>query len=60
MRRKDREITEWNELLEVVQLCDVCRLAINDGEYPYILPLNFGYDAENGKITLYFHSARDG
>ena len=60
MRRKDREITEWNELLEVVQLCDVCRLAINDGEYPYILPLNFGYDAENGKITLYFHSAREG
>lgn len=60
MRRKDRELTEWSELVDVIQRCDVCRLALNDGEYPYIIPLNFGFDAENGRITLYFHSALDG
>ncbi|MDD5922141.1 MAG: pyridoxamine 5'-phosphate oxidase family protein, partial [Eubacteriales bacterium] len=43
-----------------IQRCDVCRLALNDGDYPYILPLNFGFDEENGKITLYFHSALEG
>lgn len=60
MRRKDREITEWSELVDVIQRCDVCRLVLNDGDYPYIVPLNFGFDAEDGNITLYFHSALEG
>ena len=42
MRRQDREITELDELLEIINRCDICRLALNDDGYPYILPLNFG------------------
>ena len=42
MRRSDREITDEQELLQVISECDVCRLALNDEEVPYILPLNFG------------------
>lgn len=30
MRRTDREITDRQELLDVMALCDVCRLALND------------------------------
>ena len=40
--------------------CDVCRLALNDGGYPYILPLNFGIEVVDGKLNLYFHSALEG
>ena len=57
MRRYDREITDKNEILEIMSRCDVCRLAFNDGDYPYILPLNFGIGEKEGKIVLYFHSA---
>lgn len=60
MRRADREITDFNEIVEVMEQCDVCRLAFNNGEYPYIVPLNFGMSVENGKVTLYFHSASEG
>ena len=61
MRRKDREITDFSEMIEVMKRCDVCRLALNDEEgYPYILPLNFGMDEEDGKVTLYFHGAKEG
>lgn len=60
MRRHDREITDKNEILEIMSCCDVCRLAFNDGEYPYILPLNFGIDEKDGRIILYFHSALEG
>lgn len=59
MRRNDREITGRDELLRVIKACDVCRLALNDVEYPYLLPLNFGVE-EGEKITLYFHGAREG
>lgn len=60
MRRKDREITEFDEIVKVMEKCDVCRIALNDDEYPYIVPLNFGMTVENGVITLYFHSAKEG
>jgi len=60
MRRSDREITDFDEIVEIIKKCDVCRLALHDEEYPYILPLNFGMQVENGKIVLYFHGANEG
>lgn len=60
MRRKDREITDFQEIVEIIKKCDVCRLALHDEEYPYILPLNFGMQVEDGKIVLYFHGAKQG
>ncbi|MBD5470403.1 MAG: pyridoxamine 5'-phosphate oxidase family protein [Lachnospiraceae bacterium] len=60
MRRSDREITDFDEIVEIIKKCDVCRLALHDEEYPYILPLNFGMRIEDGKIVLYFHGANEG
>lgn len=60
MRRGDREIRDFSEIIVVMKKCDVCRIALNDGGYPYILPLNFGMRAEGEQITLYFHGAGEG
>ncbi len=60
MRRSDREITDEQELLQVISECDVCRLALNDEEVPYILPLNFGEEVSGGRLYLYFHGAAEG
>lgn len=61
MRREDREIKEREGILEVMKHCAVCRIALNDEDgYPYILPLNFGMEDAEGKLTLYFHSADKG
>ena len=60
MRRKEREITDIAEKLAVIEKCKVCRLAMTDGNAPYIVPLNFGYTWENDKLCLYFHGACEG
>ena len=60
MRQENREKKEFNELIEVMKRCDVCRLALNYDGYPYILPLNFGMKIVDGKVILYFHSALEG
>ena len=60
MRRRDREIKDRDEIIRVMEQCDVCRLALNDEGYPYILPLNFGMEVEDGQIVLYFHGAAEG
>ena len=50
MRRKDREVTDLSEIIEIMKNCDVCRLALNDDGFPYILPLNFGMAVNGDKI----------
>ena len=60
MRKANREVKDRNEIIEIMKKCDVCRLVVNNGDYPYIIPLNFGLDTNEEKIILYFHSALEG
>jgi len=60
MRRKDREITDLKDIVEIIKKCDVCRLALFDCEYPYIIPLNFGFSFDGENIEFYFHGANAG
>ncbi len=60
MRRTDREITDFRTIIAIMERCQVCRLALQDTPYPYIVPMNFGMAVENGTVTLYFHSASVG
>lgn len=57
MRRKDREIIDLNDILSIIKKCDVCRIALFDETFPYIVPLNFGLEVDREQIVLYFHSA---
>ena len=43
MRRKDREITDRSKLEKIIKKSRICRLAMVDGNVPYVVPLNFGY-----------------
>lgn len=56
MRRKEKEITELKEIEKFLRESNVCRLAMVDGDKPYMVPLNFGY--QDG--CLFFHSAKEG
>ena len=57
MRRKDREIQEFEEIIAVIKKCDVCRIAMNDGDVPYIVPMNFGVEVEGEQVFFFFHCA---
>lgn len=59
MRRNDREIGNSSEIESIISQSDVCRVAMADGNTPYIVTMNFGY--VGGKHPcLYFHCAPDG
>ncbi len=60
MRRADRAVQNFDELVQILEKCDVCRLAFHDEPYPYILPLNFGIEVTEGRLALYFHGAQSG
>ncbi len=60
MRRADREIGDFDEIVDIIRKCDVCRIALNDEGFPYVVPLNFGLDVVDGQACLYFHCATRG
>lgn len=60
MRRSDREIKDFDKIVEIIKKCDVCRIAMNDGDFPYIVPLNFCTEVKDGQVYLYFHGALEG
>lgn len=60
MRRADREVRDKGEILEILRRCEVAHVAFFDGEYPYVVPLNFGCSEEGGDVFLYFHCALSG
>lgn len=60
MRRKDREVTDFNEIIKIVDECDIVRLGLSDGNFPYIVPVNFAYQLNDNKLSLYIHGAMAG
>jgi len=60
MRRKDREITNQSEIIDILNRATTLRLGMKGDEYPYIVPLCFGFTAEKEQVTLYVHGAKEG
>ena len=60
MRRKDREVTGFTDITDILRRADTIRLGLHNEPYPYIVPLSFGFEDVEGKITIYFHGAMEG
>lgn len=68
MRRKDREIKDFDEIIKILDGCKTIHLAMISNGVPYSVPVNFGYKVSevnnevsgNKKLTVYFHGAGEG
>lgn len=58
MRRKDREVTDPNEIAQIMSRCEVLHLGLHDETAPYVLPVSFGMEPDG--MTLYIHGAMTG
>jgi len=56
MRRKDKEIKDKSAIEEILRQTAVCRIAMCDGQTPYVVPMCFGYAGDR----LYLHCAAEG
>lgn len=60
MTRRELEITNINDILNILDNCKYLHLGLVDGDEPYVVPLNYGYTMEDEKLTLYMHCATRG
>ncbi len=47
MRRRDREVTDLNQIFEIVRNCSVAHVGMVENGKPYVVALNFGYKCQN-------------
>ena len=57
MTKREYQITEEKKILEILDKGKVLHLGLCADNEPYVVPMNYGYIMENGKLTLYLHSA---
>ena len=60
MRRKDREVQDKAEILDMLNRCDTIRIGMQCNQYPYVVPVSFGMEVVNDKVVIYFHCAQQG
>ena len=60
MTRRERQVTDKNEIIKILDKSKVVHLGMVDGDEPYVVPMNYGYTMEDGKLTLYLHGAKRG
>lgn len=58
MRRTDREITDKEQLQQILKNGKFAAIAMSVDNDPYLVTLSYGYDAANRRF--YFHTAEDG
>ena len=62
MRRKEREITDFEEIIKILDESNFLTLAMINETEPYSVPVNFGYklDDDKKRIRIFIHGATEG
>ena len=58
--RREREVTDPAQILDILNRAKIVHIGLVDGDEPYVVPMNYGFTMEEGKLTLYLHSALQG
>ncbi|MCI5700829.1 MAG: pyridoxamine 5'-phosphate oxidase family protein [Lachnospiraceae bacterium] len=60
LTKRERQVTEREKIIEILDKSKILHLAMVDGDEPYMVPMNYGYRMEGDKLTLYLHCATKG
>ena len=57
MTKRERQVTDEKQILHILDTAKVLHLGLAVNDEPYVVPMNYGYTMEEGKLVLYLHSA---
>lgn len=60
LTRREFEVTDRNEIIEILDKCKIVHVGMVDGDEPYVVPMNYGYKIEDDQLILYLHGAEKG
>ena len=57
MRRRDREVTDPETVRHILDTARYLHLGLAEDGMPYVVPMNYGYIFDAGKLTFYVHGS---
>ena len=57
MTKRERQITDEAQIMDILDKGKVLHLGLAVDNEPYVVPMNYGYTHEDGKLVMYLHSA---
>lgn len=57
MTKRELQITDEGQIRTILDTAKVLHLGLCVDNEPYVVPMNYGYTMEDGKLVLYLHSA---
>ena len=60
LTKRESRVTDPTEIIRILDTAKVLHLGLSVNDEPYVVPMNYGYTMEDGKLTLYLHSAVKG
>jgi len=60
MRRQDRRVTDIEEIKGILNSTRIIHLGMMDGDYPYVVPLHFGFEFIDEVLYIYVHGHHEG
>ena len=57
MTKRERQITDPDQITDILNRGKVLHLGLCANNEPYVVPMNYGYTTQNGKLVVYLHSA---
>ena len=58
MQKPQCEVKEKNMLIAILDMCKVINVGFFDDEYPYVLPLNYGYTFDDDLVFFTHHALK--
>ena len=58
--KREREVTDINEIKEILDKSMIVHIGMVDDGEPYIVPMNYGYTLEEGELCIFLHGATVG
>ena len=58
--KRETQIVEEKQIIHILDTAKVLNLGLAADNMPYVVPMNYGYALEEGKLVLYLHSAVKG
>ena len=60
LTKRERQVNDPEQIKHILDAGKVLHLGLAVDNEPYVVPMNYGYTLEDGKLVLYLHSAHRG
>ena len=57
MTKRERQVTDPQQIMKIMDEGKVLHLGLAVDNEPYVVPMNYGYTNQDGKMVIYLHSA---